>query len=553
MPPAVAVVLATGASYWMYGYATGIHNHALQIPLVHWLQDPTLYPGDDLVATFDGYVTYFWVAIAWLTRWLPLEETLLALHALTLVAANAAVFFLARTVFPRVVLAPYLALWLLLWWNHSPGEEPVHWFYLTHTAAGTAMALWALVFAARGRWFPAWATAGILFNVHAVQSLYLALMLLAAQGAELASPTGRRPTAWLGPAVGAAIAAPTLAWVATLQPTPATFDLASFLRLFFPYHFFPTSLKTSDWAALVFLVGLVVTVVIGRERAVPVLRLARMAGALAGLWIVGGALAEILPHPLVLKLHVFRSSSFFTIIALVLFSGWVLGRCERRPTPEGRAAARIAVAAAAPVLFATNLFEIGSYLALLAGIVLLAVPWRSGSRWVAVVLAGVLFAAMSVDVARWRHDRESGSLRRSLPWVEVQRWAERNTAREATFLTPPHEEGFRVFSRRPVAGEWKDGAAVLWDPGFADDWLAWYRSVGGTVADRYDDPIFVRLRESWNARTRGEIEDLARALGAEFVVLRKDGHGNVSSGALFENESYFVIPVPGAADRPPPE
>jgi hypothetical protein len=55
-------------------------------------------------------------------------------------------------------------------------------------------------------------------------------------------------------------------------------------------------------------------------------------------------------------------------------------------------------------------------------------------------------------------------------WLDVQWWARFNTRPGATFLVPLDMPGFSINSRRPVWVDWKQGAAVMWDPGFYWTW-----------------------------------------------------------------------------------
>lgn len=56
-------------------------------------------------------------------------------------------------------------------------------------------------------------------------------------------------------------------------------------------------------------------------------------------------------------------------------------------------------------------------------------------------------------------------------WIKVQEWARQNTNPKDKFLVPPGETGFRIFSHRPIVGDIKDGAVVMYDRNYA---LYWY-------------------------------------------------------------------------------
>jgi hypothetical protein len=134
-------------------------------------------------------------------------------------------------------------------------------------------------------------------------------------------------------------------------------------------------------------------------------------------------------------------------------------------------------------------------------------------------------------------------LHRDGDWLRVQRWARQETGRGDTFLVPPHYEGFRVFSERPVVGEWKDGAAVIWQPEYAGHWRDWYRSHGGTFERSYSKPIWSRLHSAWMATPPGGVLAIALRFGATHIVLDKEyfkRHG-WPGRPVYAGDRFFVV------------
>src|SRR4029453_15938708 len=72
-------------------------------------------------------------------------------------------------------------------------------------------------------------------------------------------------------------------------------------------------------------------------------------------------------------------------------------------------------------------------------------------------------------------------------WRQAQDWARRNTPKDAVFLTPPREAGFRVFSERTVVGEWKDGTQQYFDDAFVREWGSRMAMLGGDEYPRLSD------------------------------------------------------------------
>lgn len=67
-------------------------------------------------------------------------------------------------------------------------------------------------------------------------------------------------------------------------------------------------------------------------------------------------------------------------------------------------------------------------------------------------------------------------------WEALQRWVNQNTDKSAKFFVPPYTTGFRIYSRRGIVGDNKDGAVVMYSPVFAKKWYGLIKDL-----DKYDD------------------------------------------------------------------
>ena len=113
-------------------------------------------------------------------------------------------------------------------------------------------------------------------------------------------------------------------------------------------------------------------------------------------------------------------------------------------------------------------------------------------------------------------------------WRGVQIWAKENTEQTDLFLTPPGMTGFRIFSQRPIVGEWKDGTQQYFD---ADYSYEWWRRMQDLKSERGGSQNFNKLgKEAYTA--------LAKKYGATYLVLPS----NVSPGLpkAYNNGQYAV-------------
>jgi len=97
--------------------------------------------------------------------------------------------------------------------------------------------------------------------------------------------------------------------------------------------------------------------------------------------------------------------------------------------------------------------------------------------------------AYALSRGRW----ESGG------WRQAQDWARRSTPKDAVFLTPPREAGFRVFSERTVVGEWKDGTQQYFDDAFVREWGARMEALRGDAYPTLSDEALLELAARYGA------------------------------------------------------
>lgn len=555
--------LAALLSPCIHGYAFGIENQRIQLPHLHALQDPTLYPGDPLIEAMGGYFSWFWPLMACLTEQLPLEASFFTGHLLINFVRFLGVLALGRALFPGRPRAAFVGLWFLFFGQTVIGYESLNWTYLAHTTLASALGVWVLVAALRGAWLSALLGAGLVFDIQAMQAAYL---LLAIGAAALVSGRAAVARCVLAAPLFVAAALPGLLWMFEAQAVSSQPDLPLLVRTYFPAHFFPSSFGPAQWIAACALAGLFLWLC-RREPPRPEIRRARaVIAALFVFWVCGGLAIELAPSGFVVKLHVFRSSALQCLILYVLLAG----RCDElwsRWSARGgsRALPLACLALVATFSFAAQVDWTRSqhWMPLVStaicSLVVLRAP-RETRAWAAgglVLCAGLLAGQVIAE-----HMSQQRSVERSLaPWRAVQSWARLNTEPGDRFLTPPYLSGFRVHSRRPVVGEIQDSSAMLWSADYADYWRTWFESMGGEIG-RFDQSSWEQVERGWFEMDQAQIEQLARVHGARYLVLASPSRRQAARGwrlewhaePVFDNEAFRVYRVgepagPGAAER----
>jgi hypothetical protein len=529
-----ALVTAGAASLVMLltrGLQFGVSDHSMLIPIVRHLRDANAYAGDYLLGALrGGYSTFFYVLVA---ACCPSDAAVRALFRYGAWPIAAAAFVLVALACRRQRLVPAETLvacgMLALGYNPSLG----HSFFdlsLTHAMPGILMGLAALALFEYGYPVVAFAIGGLMLNIHGMYALHIVVVLALAS---LLKPRGEWRWAAAGMGLAVVLGLPALVAQARAAATGVPIEeWASILRVRDALHIFVRDVPPRDWVAfaafLAILAGPWGDLRDGRERAT----LLVPAGLLAVLGIVG-ALLFVEWHPVgaALRLAPLRATFWLYLIGLplwarsvtlglarpataiataVLLAGivqeplslqllgllYVLGALVVRrlaPAREGFVAGVYVAAVVAVLLGRPFMGALGIpppavwpltgphtvVIPAIAGIVALAQVSgrRSGHGSALPALAmGTIAAFACLQALRAR----DGALVREQPreWIDVQDWARRVTAPEATFIVPVDQEGFRIGSWRAQYVDWKDGTLGNFNADFARDWYARMRSLG---------------------------------------------------------------------------
>jgi hypothetical protein len=142
----------------------------------------------------------------------------------------------------------------------------------------------------------------------------------------------------------------------------------------------------------------------------------------------------------------------------------------------------------------------------------------------ATLLAGVLALGLALSAyAAWRGSVERPDADLG-PDREAQLWLRRHTAPDTLFL-PVGVTGFSLLSRRPAWVDAQAGAAVMWQPGFLDEW-------------------WPRIRALRACKTDACYVALARRNGIGWIVARTDRFAHTPGVSLqFTNRRYRILRV----------
>ena len=557
-----ASLLGAALNILAYGFDYGHENHPFELPMLNWLRDPSLYPGDAIRDGFSRFPTVFWNLIALLPHRWNIEAILFVFFLLTKVLFFFGLAWINRWATSDLRFARVAAVLIAV----SPalnGRSPFgadHILAATQTHTPLAIAL--LVCAGAGllerRWIVATflAVAGLYFSAP-----YAIYMLFAFALFAVLDWPARRKSVVLAAGLGAALSAP---WVILNRAHVTGRFPPDYIRALLS--FYPENLRLSTHSPFVLLLGIaflaVVLVVVAwahLRSAAPDPRLELMALSFLAPVSMGAVAGEFFLTPRIANFELLRADSFLLFYSAVLLLVSVYRLADRGLIPLRAVVLPLAILAfAAPRDgLHTLLLVLGLQIAL----------WRefwnclgACRRWlgdrplpvwiergiqagVGVVLIAVYGALIVLASHTW-NPRARFSIYNwdQDPWLSLQTWARLNTAKDAFFLVPTDTEGFRAFSYRSSWGEWKDGTAIYLYPPFADIYLQRMSEVGWRTPPDLRIPNVLKHRyesQSWET-----LFTIARRNNLQFIVQYREVPYPVTP--VYENSVFSVYRVPAS-------
>ena len=530
-------VLLALAGTTLVGYRFGDSNHGITVPILKRLMDPSLYPGDAMVATAERFPTVFYRALALVlpgTDWIPLA--FFVLYVVSIAATLAGAYRIGR--WAGGPAAGVLALLFAFPVRIGLAGEALYRVAFSHSHLASALTIWAIVWFLEGRrMLPILALSLGAYN-HLLYSVYMLVPMMLVVLWERREAGTRRTLQLL--AAGALPLVPLALW-AISKGAPMTPEWLELLRLRSAHHSFPSFFGEDlpEAAALLALAALALSRLHVEKRRLVMFFLAGTALQ----FVLGTVFTELYPIKAMLQYQPHRSWRFLMLIlrgvaAAGIVEGWRAGGIGR----------------AVSIATGTVLMVPGLEPLLPVSVALEAVLGRPApAAWARLVAAGVLVGVEGWGDRPLRYDfvgellprlmsttalgaaavatlivvgREGRFLRHALAvaaaaltlfslgpeaygrararwesgaWREAQDWVRLHTPKDAVLLTPPKEAGFRVFSERTVVGEWKDGTQQYFDDAFVKQWGARMEMLGGDEYPKLSDDRLLSLARAYRA------------------------------------------------------
>lgn len=546
------------ASIFITGYAVYIENQALQIPLVHWINNPSLYPHDPFAETLRYYASPLWYLVAFVSRIIPLEPLLFGLFILERLLVIFAAGYLAYTFAPKSKLAVVGAMATFALGLSGPtlGGNQLVINYFEQT--GLSIPFFLLAFAAfyqKKSWLVAvWMAIG--FNCNSMFGVYALTYL----GAVFILDVSYRIhwKKWLlSFGLFLLLASPaiflTFAAFGRKASSETLWYIASKVR--FPHHLFPFTWNKIEFGKYGILIFLVIAFLQqNKNQFQQLLNNCKIWAGVSFIWLIYAFFAAYAAKsPSMLVMHPGRALTLWYGVASIALVSVCAVKLETTRGTQRRAF--LLVIFIASILIWHPI--IGPYI-LTVGLLFLAIQpvwyWlldKGNSNRLALLLTLVVLA---FGLAQLRENwQKNGSLTAAIiqrPPANIEQiatWTRENTSPDSVFLVDYGLawQQFRSQSQRPVFMNWKDGSAILWDRSFIEPWVERLNAIGLDITEKdlTLGKAVSKLNKLYQKLEDNKVRQLKHHYKLDFWVVSRNYPSKLP--IVFQNQDFKILNLNG--------
>lgn len=493
------------ASLVLTKYHVFLDNHAIQLPLVNLLKDPSLYPNDPYGTALSHYASLLWRLVALAAKAIPLEPLFLAAFLLERLFVLYAAGRLAKAFAPNLKLARIATMAAF-----ALGVQPLLgagtivecYFEQTGLALGFFLLAIAALHESRPIGWAVWLAIG--FNL---QSMYGVFAVTYSGAVLVIDPRYRKEAKrWLAAlALFCGLASPAIyLGLTVVGHSPINNDrvwlAVSHARC--SHHLYPHTWDKTTILRFGMTMALTIAVLwAGRRRHPRLFRHGLAWSVTACSWLLFAvAAAYILRSPGLLVFQPARATDLWLCLAVAAIAAACAQGLEGSSKRDRTKVIPIAAFFVSLLLW----WQIGPpwLFATALGLVLVAAqPFSTivlvkscqPARWAWLLVTAVaVFAALLLGSRLYRKQtlREALTGCPPAPIEDVAKWARLHTAKSAVFLLDPVADDwdlFRGLSQRSDFTTWREGGAINWDRSFATPWTQRLEAIGFDLARHAED------------------------------------------------------------------
>lgn len=515
--PVFILCFATAFSILYQGYYFGENDGSFYIPYLKSLTDNSLFPHDLLISTWKAvYFANLWKILAFFTHFFQTEPLLLVLHILFRFLFFVAIYLISLEIFKNKKIA-YLSV--ILWFIPKPslGFGILYNEFVQSEVALTFL-LFSVLFFLKNKYFFSFIILALMFHIHPPMAgfMFICYFLYLLYKKDLGNII---KLLLINFALGFPIIINAL--IMTKNSSGFGKEWVDLTRMRSPDHSFPFSWKANIWLPFalflaLFLIGFKNTYgKLSKNKTVN--KVYFLIFVLSLIIFAGFLFAEVIVVPKIIMMVPFHISGIFTILATMVMFYWVYELIINE-----RLKNRILGYLLFVFLFFNNFdFQLHRSEITVGGLFILSYLVFSiviHSRKISKTFSLHMITFLLLILVLWIQPMIKTNLNRvdhyKDSWVDVQKWSKNNTNRDAMFLVPIYLTGFRVYSERPIVGDWKDGVGGYLSPKYSEEWWSRMKDFGLSMA-RHDDSYQKVL---YNNLSKKNISLLSKKYHAQYFV-----------------------------------
>lgn len=537
----VILVFTLASTLSINQYRFGIADQSLMIPFLKISLNPNLYASDYALPQRSSYLTYLWQGLGLIVKYLKIDisTVFFVSYLISLYMTFLAIYLIALTLFKKREAA-FLSLFFLLFTKATlAGAATLENILLARTVA-LPILLFSLLFFLREGYLVSFVLAGTGFLIHPLSAAYVTTGLLISSLLNLKKIGLRRLIR--GIMVLLIAASPVFAWkfsqtLALNEFFSADSQWVKILKLRLPHHLFPLSWSRGSFfqAMLAFLTFLITF------KHKPQIRLHRLVlGFVLGILItclIGIIFSEFLPLAIVLNLQTLRSFKFILYLVMIYFANYFWAELKQKKNIFDQLSVGLV---SVGIFYGATGWQY-AYLAFLTLTLFLIFHYlvfpRKRPLRPFLFLTILIVIALSLG-AYFKKGRFSIANAQEEKWLDIQRWAKKNTDTQDLFIVPLNSEGFRVESERSIFGDWKDGCLAVFNPQFAYEWARRMEKLGFGKGFIFQEG-FANLKE----KDFTEIADEAKESSQKIFLVMFKKREPLEFPAVYQNEKFVIYEV----------
>lgn len=507
----ILIIAVTLVSTLVSGYQFGVSDQGIFIPYIYKMQDPSLFPADRLFSQFTANASFFYQIMAYMTKYFPMETVFFLGFLFVKTILFLGIFLLSKEIFKKTEIA-YLSLLPFLFPKFVGGTANYTYDnFFGYRSVGIVFLVYFLLLILRNRFIKASLLAGIGLFFHPLSII----PVLPLSPVQIIGNSKHR--VWDLAIFFAIIVSVAIAYQhifgTSVSISDSTLQWFSIIKSRNDY-IFASTWNIFGWLSLgLYLALTIFCLVFGKITQKK--NILTVCTICLFVFLVNFAVLDIAKLTGIAKFQLVRSVFPIALIALILSPTLLMFKNRKLQF----------LGIVTFTFLCLNLF----YLFLISFVAQCLVLVKAdkhqqtltGKKILKIFISVIIISAvlnlvyLKNQISYPAHGTE---------WTALQLWANKNTDNNSKFLVPFNDTGFRIYAKRPIVGDIKDGAVVVYDKNYATYWNNLRTRL--TKYESFTEKDFLNLRSSYNF---------------DYIVTHKNQ--KLTFKKSYENQSYSLYRV----------